>query len=62
MGGGGSTPQPARFSPGNETGPIVKEAEWTPGPVWTGAGSFVRTGIRFMDLPARSESPSDSDS
>ena len=30
--------------------PIVKEAGWAPGPVWTNAGNFVPTGFRS---PAR---------
>ena len=35
--------------------PIVQEAGWAPGPVWTGAESLVPTGIRSPDRPARSE-------
>jgi len=31
-----STPRP-HFTPGKYTVPIVQEAGWTPGPVWTGA-------------------------
>ena len=33
--------------------PIVQEAEWAPGPVWTG-GKSRPTGIRSPDRPARS--------
>jgi len=36
--------------------PIVQEAGWAPGPVWTGAENIASTGIRFQDHPARSES------
>jgi hypothetical protein len=34
-GGGWSTPRPGRFTPGNDPVPIVQEAGWAPGPVWT---------------------------
>jgi hypothetical protein len=34
--------------------PIVQEAGWAPGPVWTGAEYFAPTGIRSPDRPARS--------
>jgi hypothetical protein len=36
--------------------PIVQEAGWAPGPVWTSAENLAPTGIRTPDLPARSES------
>ena len=36
-GGGWSTPRPGRFTPGKDPVPIVWEAGWPPGPVWTGA-------------------------
>jgi hypothetical protein len=36
--------------------PILQEAEWALGPVWTGAENFTPTGIRSPDLPARSQS------
>ena len=32
-----STPRPSRFSAIKHTVPIVQEAGWDPGPVWTGA-------------------------
>ena len=35
--------------------PILQEAGWTPGPVWTG-GKSRPTGIRSPVLPARSQS------
>ena len=49
------TPRPL-FTPGKEPVPIVQEAGWAPGPVWTGAENLVPTGIRFPDRPARSQS------
>jgi hypothetical protein len=36
--------------------PIVREAGWAPGPVWTGAEHFAPTGIQSPDRPARSQS------
>jgi hypothetical protein len=41
-----------RFTPGNDPRPIVKEAGWAVGPVWTGAENLSRTGIRFPDPQA----------
>jgi hypothetical protein len=35
--GGCSTPRPGRSTPGKDPVPIVQEAEWAAGPVWTGA-------------------------
>jgi hypothetical protein len=35
--GGWSAPRPGRFTPGKDPVPIVREAGWTPGPVWMGA-------------------------
>ena len=49
------TPRPL-FSPGKNTVPIVQEAGWAPGPVWTGTENLAFTGIRSADLPARSQS------
>jgi len=37
--------------------PIVQEAGWAPGPVWTGVENLASTGIRSPDCPPRSESP-----
>jgi hypothetical protein len=34
----------------------VPEAEWAPGPVWTGAENLAAAGIRSPDRPPRSES------
>jgi hypothetical protein len=55
-GGGWSTPRPGRFIPGNDLVPIVQEAGWAPGQVWTGAENLASAGIRSPDRPARSES------
>jgi hypothetical protein len=56
-GGGLSAPRPGRFIPGKDSVPIAQEAEWAPGPVWTGAENLVLpTGIRSADRPALSES------
>jgi hypothetical protein len=48
-------PHPDRFTPGNDPVPIVQEAGWAPGPVWTGTENLTPTGIRSPDHPARSE-------
>ena len=34
---GGQRHAPAAFTPGKDPVPIVQEAGWAPGPVWTGA-------------------------
>jgi len=36
--------------------PILQEAGWAPGPVWTGAENLSPTGILSPDRPARSKS------
>jgi hypothetical protein len=55
-GGEGSvTPLPL-FNPGKDPVPIVQEAGWASGPVWTGAENLNSTGIRSPDRPARSQS------
>jgi hypothetical protein len=41
-------PRPGRFSPGKDPVPIVQEAGWAPGPVWTCAINLVPTGIFFL--------------
>jgi hypothetical protein len=43
----------ALFTPRKDSVPIIEEAEWAPGPVWTG-GKPRLTGIRSLDRPARS--------
>ena len=48
-GGGWSMPRPGRFTPRKDTVPIVKEAGWAPGSVWTGAKNLNSTGIRSPD-------------
>ena len=47
---------PAALYPGKESIPIVQEAVWAPGPVWTGAENLAATGIRPPDRQARSQS------
>jgi hypothetical protein len=55
--GGWSAPRPGHFTPGKDTVPIVQEAGWAPGPVWTCAKNLgPATGIRSPDRPARSQS------
>ena len=53
-GGEWSAARPGRtLPPGKDPVPIVQEAGWAPGSVWTG-GKSRPTGIRFPDRPARS--------
>ena len=47
---------PAALLPEKEPVPIVQEAGWDPGPVWTGAENFAPTETRSSDRPARSQS------
>jgi hypothetical protein len=47
---------PVALPPGKNPVPIVCEAEWVPGPVWTGAENLASTGIQTPDCPSRSES------
>ena len=56
MGAGGQCHAPVTFTPVKDTVPIVQEAGWAPGPVWIGVENLDYTGIRYPDLPARSES------
>jgi len=49
------TPRPL-FTFGKDLLPIVQEAGWAPGPVWTGAENLTPTGIRSLDRPACSQS------
>jgi hypothetical protein len=39
-----STPRP-HFTPGKDPIPIVQEARWAPGPVWTGAENLAPTSF-----------------
>ena len=55
-GGGWSAQRPGRFTLGKDPVPIVQEAGWAPGPVWTVAENLASTGIRSPDRPVRSES------
>jgi hypothetical protein len=38
-------PRPGCFTPGNDPVPIVQEAGWVPGSVWTGAENLALTGF-----------------
>jgi hypothetical protein len=49
------TPRP-HSTPGKDPLPIVQEAGWAQGPIWTGAENLAPTGSRSPDLPARSQS------
>ena len=53
MGVGGQHHAPAALPTGKDPVPIVQEAGWAPGPVWTGAENLAPTGIRSPDRPAR---------
>jgi hypothetical protein len=56
-GGEGSASRPGRsLPPGKDAVPIVQEAGWAPGPVWTGVENLAPTGIRSPDRQARSQS------
>ena len=48
-----SRPQP-HFIPGKDPVPILQEAGWAPGPVWTGGKSRTNRDS-ISDLPARSQ-------
>jgi len=48
-------PRPGRFTPLKDPVPIVQEAGWAPGPVWTGAENLAPTGIRSSCRPACSD-------
>jgi len=48
------TPRPL-FTSGKDLVPIVQEAGWAPGPVWTGAENFAPAGIWSLDRLARSQ-------
>ena len=54
--GGWSTPRPGRFTLGNYPVPIILEAKWALGSVWTGAEILASAGIRSTDRPALSKS------
>ena len=44
-GGGWSAPRPGRFTAGKDPVPIVQEAGWVLGPVWTGAENLSPLGF-----------------
>ena len=48
---------PAALNPGKDSIPIVQEAGWAPGSVWTGAENPTQIGIRSPDRPAHSSVP-----
>ena len=52
----GQCQAPASLPLGKDSVPIVQEAGWAPGPVWTSAESLAPTGIQSPDRPARSQS------
>jgi hypothetical protein len=56
MGVGGPRHAPTALPPERDTVPIVQEAGWAPGPVWTGVEYLAPIGIRSPDRPARSYS------
>ena len=56
MGVGGQHHVLAALPPGKASVPIVQEAGWATGPVWTVAENLDPTVIRSPDRPARSES------
>jgi len=56
MGVGGQRHAPAALPRERDLVPIVWEAGWAPGQVWTCAENLVTTGIRSQDRPTRSES------
>ena len=45
-----STPRP-HFTPGKDPVPIVQEAGWAPGPVWTGGKSLFNCLLSFLFTP-----------
>ena len=53
--GGGQPDDPAASTPGKDPVPIVQDAGWAPGPVWTGGKSRTHRDS-IPDRPARSQS------
>ena len=47
--GGCSTQRPGSFTHGKDPVPVVQEAGWALGPVWTGAENLAPTGIRYTN-------------
>ena len=55
--GGGANATPRPLNPRErDTAPIVQEAAWRAGPVWTGQENLASTGNRSLDRTSRSES------
>ena len=52
MGVGGQLHALAALPHGRDPIPILQEAGWAPGPIWTGADNLALTGIRSPDHPA----------
>ena len=50
-----TTPRPL-YHQERDSVPIVQEARWAPGSVWSGVENFAVTGIQSLDRLARSES------
>ena len=55
MGVVGQRHAPVALPPGKRPGTHLQEAEWEPGPVWTGAENHAHTGIRSPGPPAHNE-------
>jgi hypothetical protein len=49
-----ATPRPL-CSRERDAVPILEQAGWAPGPVWTGAENLTPNGIRSLDRPACKE-------
>jgi len=56
MDGGDRRLTSAALPTGKDPVPIVQEAGWATGPVWTGAENLAPNGFRSPDRPARSKS------
>ena len=54
--GEGQRHAPAALYPKKDPVPIIQEAAWAPGPVWTGADNLATTEILSPDRPVRSQS------
>jgi hypothetical protein len=50
MGVGGQHHAPAAFTPGKDPVPIVQEAGWAPGQVWTGAENLAPPGFDLRTI------------
>jgi len=49
-GGGWSMPGPGCFTPGRDPVPIIQEAGWAPGLVWTGAKNLAPPGFNHWTI------------